>query len=174
MGTVSEREGMREIRDGGSGAPWFRSSPPPPLPTPKEFLDPPLGNVRFWLGNWVLKAAKLFFGARQGVIFFFRPMCVYSKCTGWTALQRSRTLSMFKRLAPPLRFSRGLDILLSRNVVGPEVVEQQDRWLTQHLMQGLSHIPRLTILGPCNAHRLPIISFVISVPWDQNRYCMCT
>lgn len=67
---------------------------------------------------------------------------------------------------------------LPRNAVGVSTIEGLDRAFTAALLSALVAVPSLTVLGPTDAPirddtpplpRLPVISFVVAVPWDPNR-----
>ena len=66
----------------GGGLFKFQTPPPPPSPPPPS--DPPkfsnlsFSNLRFWGKVLAPKALELFFGLLRG-IFFFYPVCLYSK-----------------------------------------------------------------------------------------------
>jgi len=65
--------------------------------------------------------------------------------------------------------------------VGVSTIEGLDRALTAALLSALVAVPSLTVLGPTGTPigddaapppplpRLPVISFVVAVPWDPNR-----
>ena len=77
-----------------------RTSPPPsPLQTPQSFRARLSPILRFWGKGLVPKAPKIFFALPEGV-FFFYPMCVYTKNTQNFA-EKSKMFEKHRKIFDP-------------------------------------------------------------------------
>lgn len=132
--------------------------------SPHKLLGAPSTPGILVVKNWILNGAKAPSQPGGGTVAF-----VDSKSHEYLSNGIEREEAGTPAILGAIRAGCAFHI---RSLIGEATMEIADAQLARQLWNGLSSIPNMTVLGPdiSSAPRTPVFAFLVSVPWDNNKY----